>query len=526
MPIRWDELPEIENSSQYHIWNAAEKVKVDGDAWQEIHHYARPLHTKENSAEPVEGNLSASSESNHHKTGEQLQEYQNKRNLDESPEPEVAKIDTPGNRFVVHRHHATRLHYDLRLERDGVLKSWAVPKGLPPRPGIKRLAVETEDHPLEYLTFEGKIPEEEYGGGQVWIYASGAYEIIKEKEGSLHFEFHSRALSGKYHIYHTNEEKWLLEREDKPSTDWLRERMKPMHGKRVNKLPKGDYSYEVKWDGIRAIITLEEDQIQIHTRNKNEVTDQFPELQVPDDLRASCGLLDGEIVYLDETGRPNFQKIINRLKGSSSQTVKKSNAVCCYLFDCLYLDGRSLIDEPLARRHEWLQDVIKKDSSYRLSEFVEDGEGLMEAVKKQEMEGIMAKKKDSKYRVGRRSDLWLKVKTESTVDCLVIGYTQGSGDRSQYFGALHLAERRDDGSLQYRGKTGTGFNEAALKEIHGLLEKLDKIDKPIDHPVQAEKDTTWVEPKIVVEVHYADLTDDKLFRSAVYERLRLDLFAV
>jgi DNA ligase D-like protein (predicted polymerase)/DNA ligase D-like protein (predicted ligase)/DNA ligase D-like protein (predicted 3'-phosphoesterase) len=522
MPLHWDELSAVENAGQYHIKNAAEKVKDDGDAWKDIDHYARPLHTKTDPEESVENDLP---ESNHHKTSGQLKEYQKKRSFDETPEPEVAEIETPGNRFVIQRHHATRLHYDLRLERDGVLKSWAVPKGLPPRPGIKRLAVETEDHPLEYLTFEGEIPEDEYGGGQVWVYASGTYDTKKEKEGSLHFRLDSRAVSGEYHLYRTDEEKWLLEREDEPPTDWLQKRVQPMQGKRTDGLPKGNYSYEVKWDGIRAVITLEEEQIQIHSRNKNEVTGQFPELQMPDDLRASCGLFDGEIVYLDETGKPNFQKIINRLKKSSSQTIKKSDSVCCYLFDCLYLDGRTLVAEPLLRRHEWLEDVIKKDTSYRLSEFVEDGEGLMKAVKKQEMEGIMAKKKDSKYCVGKRSDLWLKVKTETTADCFIIGYTQGSGDRSQYFGALHLAERRDDGSLQYRGKTGTGFNETALKEIDGLLEKTGKIDKPIDRPVRTEKDTTWVEPRIVVEVHYAELTEDKLFRSAVYERLRRDLFA-
>jgi DNA ligase D-like protein (predicted polymerase)/DNA ligase D-like protein (predicted ligase)/DNA ligase D-like protein (predicted 3'-phosphoesterase) len=522
MPLCWNELAVLESSAQYHLKNAVDKVEADGDAWQDIEAHARPLHTKGNISEPVKKEFSASG---HHKLPGQLREYQEKRNFKQTREPEVAGVEGTGNRFVVQRHHATRLHYDLRLERDGVLKSWAVPKGLPPRPGIKRLAVEMEDHPLEYLIFEGKIPEEEYGGGQVWAFASGKYEMTKQKEGSLHFRFESRALNGSYHLYRTDEEKWLLEREDEPQTDWLNERVEPMNAKRTSKVPKGNFNYEVKWDGVRALVVLDDDQIQIYTRNKNEVTKQFPELQAPDDLRASCGLFDGEIVFLDENGKPNFQKIINRLKNSSPETIKKSNAVKCYLFDCLYLDGRPLIDEPLSRRVEWLQDTIKKGTSYRLSEFVEDGEGLMEAIKKRDMEGIMAKKRDSKYRIGQRSDLWMKVKTETTADCLVIGYTKGTGERSQYYGALHLAEKKESGTLQYRGKAGTGYDQSSLKEINKLLKELDEIDKPIDHPVQAEKDTIWVEPKIVVEVHYSGLTEDNLFRQAVFERLRPDLFA-
>jgi DNA ligase D-like protein (predicted polymerase)/DNA ligase D-like protein (predicted ligase)/DNA ligase D-like protein (predicted 3'-phosphoesterase) len=521
MPLRWDELPDIESAKQYHLKNAVPKVEADGDAWQDIDEYARPLHTEEDPSDPVEEELP---KSDHHKSAERLEQYQQKRNFSETQEPEAVEAKGTGRRFVIQRHYASSLHYDLRLEREGVLQSWAVPKGLPPRPDIKRLAVETEDHPLEYLTFEGTIPEEEYGGGQVWVFAAGNYELTKEKEGSLHFHLNSTALSGSYHLYRTDEQKWLIEREDEPQTDWLHERIEPMHGKRTSELPKGDYTYEVKWDGVRALITLQDDEIHIHTRNKNEVTKQFPELQAQADLRASCGLFDGEMVYLQENGKPSFQKIINRLKNTAPEMSGKSNAVYCYLFDCLYLDGRPLIDEPLSRRMEWLQDVVKKDTPYRLSEAVEDGERLMKAVKEQEMEGIMAKKKDSTYHVGQRSNVWLKVKTEATADCLVIGYTKGTGERSPYFGALHLAEKKEDGSLQYRGKAGTGYNQSSLKEIDERLQQLEETGKPIGHSIQAEKDTTWVEPKLVVEVHYSELTEDNLFRSAVFERLRPDLF--
>jgi DNA ligase D-like protein (predicted ligase) len=398
-----------------------------------------------------------------------------------------------------------------------------VPKGLPPRPGIKRLAVETEDHPLDYLTFEGEIPEGEYGGGQMWIFSSGKYEMVKQKEGSLHFNLQGGALSGEYHLYHTDENQWLLEKEDEVQTDWLSEPVEPMLGKRTDHLPHGNYCYEVKWDGIRALVALDENKIKIHTRNKNEVTKQFPELSNPDDLRSSSGLFDGEIVYLNEEGKPDFQKIIKRLKYSSERRQKPSDSIVCYLFDCLYLDGRPLIDEPLEKRQEWLSDVIKKGRPYRFSELLEDGEKLLSAIEEQNMEGVMAKKKGSKYQAGKRSDAWLKVKSEQTIDCFIIGYTQGEGGRSSYFGALHLAEKDESGELQYRGKVGTGFNQTSLKVIHKLIKELDETDKPVNHSIQNEKETTWVEPKIVVEVHYAELTDEKLLRQAVYKRLRPDL---
>jgi DNA ligase D-like protein (predicted ligase)/DNA ligase D-like protein (predicted polymerase)/DNA ligase D-like protein (predicted 3'-phosphoesterase) len=519
MPLRWEELSDIEGSGQFNLKNAIDKIKDDGDAWQDINDHASPLHIQKSSARRAKKDSPKSG----HKSPDQLNEYQRKRDFDKTGEPEAADIEESGNRFVIQRHHASRLHYDLRLEREGALQSWAVPKGLPPRPGIKRLAVETEDHPLNYLTFEGNIPEDEYGGGQVWIFSSGKYEMVKQKKGSLHFNLQGEALSGEYHLYRTNGDQWLLEKKNKVQSDWLKEPVEPMLGKRTDHLPDGNYCYEVKWDGIRALVALDEDQIKIHTRNNNEVTKQFPELLNSNDLRSSSGLFDGEIVYLNAEGKPDFQKIIKRLKYSSERSQKPSDSIVCYLFDCLYLDGRPLVDEPLEKRQEWLSDVIKKGRPYRFSEPLEDGEKLLSAIEEQNMEGVMAKKKGSKYRAGKRSDAWVKVKSEQTIDCFIIGYTQGEGGRSSYFGALHLAEKDDDGSLNYRGKVGTGFNQTSLKEIHKLIKELDEIDKPINHPVQNEKETTWVEPKIVIEVHYAELTDDKLLRQAVFKRFRPDL---
>lgn len=521
MPLRWEELSEIKSSDHYHLKNAVEKVKSDGDAWEGIGKYATTLHThRSESSRGVD-----LPESDHHKSPEQLEEYRNKRDFGKTTEPDFDIAEGPGNRFVIQRHHATRLHYDLRLEQEGVLRSWAVPKGLPQRPGIKRLSVETEDHPLEYLTFEGKIPKGEYGGGQMWVYALGRYDITKQKENSIYFRLESDALSGEYRIYRTEGKNWLLEKLDEPQVDWLNDRIDPMHAHRVTDPPKGDYVYEVKWDGIRALMALEDNQIRIRTRNQNNVTDKFPELQSPGDLRATCALFDAEIVSLDSDGKPDFHKVINRLKTSSSQVIErlsKSEPVYAYVFDCLYLDGRALVNEPLYRRYEWLQDSIKKGGRYRISEAVEDGEGLFKAAQEHGLEGIMAKKKDSIYKPGKRTDLWLKVKIQTTTDCLVIGYTKGQGDRSKYFGALHLAESQE-GELVYRGKVGTGFDESSLKEVYDLLMDLEEIRKPIEESVSGEKDTVWVEPKLAVEVDYASLTKDGVFREAVYKGLRPDL---
>ncbi|MEX0648514.1 MAG: non-homologous end-joining DNA ligase [Balneolaceae bacterium] len=528
MPVSWEELPEIDHSSQYHLRNAWEKIEIEGDAWEGIGGYAVHLHTIR--AKEDEKPLP---DSPYRKTPAQLAEYEKKRDFSKTREPGNETGAGEGNRFVVHRHHATRLHYDLRLEEDGVLKSWAVPKGMPHRPGVKRLAVQTEDHPLKYLTFEGSIPKNEYGGGEMWIYATGKYTITKKKKDGLYFRLESTGFTGEYRMHRTRDREWLLEKVDPPKKNWLNDPVEPMQGESVIVPPKGDYLYEVKWDGIRALITLEEGNIRLHSRNQNDITDKFPELQeIPDAFRAANGLFDGEIVSLDESGKPSFEGVINRLKSSGETTIQKlskSRPVYCYVFDCLYLDGRSLVNEPFYRRYEWLADSIKKGSRYRLSEVMEDGEALYKAAQQHHLEGIMAKKRDSKYFTGRRSSLWQKVKIRHTVDCLIIGYTKGKGGRSGQFGALHLAEIPDQtggghgGELIYRGKMGTGFNEQSMKKIYNELQELETTKKPSLKNIPDDKNTTWVEPELHVEVSYGRLSANGLFKEAVFVRLRPDL---
>src|ERR1051326_3663378 len=242
------------------------------------------------------------------------------------------------------------------------------------------------------------------------------------------------------------------------------------------KPPKSeDYLYEVKWDGICALVFLDEGQIRIHGRKGLDVTKKFPELCLPEEaFRATSAVFDGEIVCLDSAGKPDFANMIHRMQQTADGAIERAKVNCpavCYLFDCLYLDGRPVMSEPLSRRREWLQDSIRKGTSYRLSEMVDDGPAFFGAVKQLGLEGMMAKQRNSPYLPGKRSESWLKIKVQQTVECVIIGYTRGTGDREATFGALHLAQI-NGGELKYIGKVGTGFDERVLKLLDGQIKKL------------------------------------------------------
>ena len=525
MPITWEELRDIKSPLEFNITNAVEKVIRDGDAWEGFDAYAVPLHTQR-SKNPAKPKVLPANPK--HKSPEQLEAYAKKRDFEKTPEPAGKLPEVSGNNFVVHRHHASRLHYDLRLEKDGVLKSWAVPKGLPPHPGVKRLAVQTEDHPMEYLTFDGKIPKGQYGAGEMWVYATGKYQRLKEKKDGFYFRLNSKEITGEYRIHNTKEKEWLLERVDVPQVNYLEDIVEPMLSGSADKPMKDDkYIYELKWDGIRALIALEDGKVRIRTRNHNDVTKQFPELLDGEkSFRATNALFDAEIVCLDKDGKPVFKNVINRLMSTGETNIaklSKSNCVHCYIFDCLYLDGRVLIHEPLMKRKEWLADVIRDETPYRLSESIEDGEALFEAAREHHLEGIIAKQRGSKYFPGKRSDCWLKIKVRQSREVFVIGYTKGKGDRGNTFGALQIAER--EGSiLHYRGKVGTGFDDHTIREILKVMKgvKPGKNTFPKGKVVD-ENVTTFLEPKVVAEVSFSRLTPDQIFREPVFIRLRPDM---
>jgi bifunctional non-homologous end joining protein LigD len=528
MPLTWDELGRVSKPVEFNIHTAIDKVLQDGDAWEGMGAYAVELHTHRKTQVSKSKKLPPSKK---HKTPEQLETYKEKRDFEKTPEPAGVILPGGNNNFVVHRHHASHLHYDLRLEQEGVLKSWAVPKGLPPRPGVKRLAVQTEDHPMEYLKFDGKIPKGQYGAGEMWIYALGKYQITKEKKDGFYFRLNSKEMTGEYRMHKTKQREYLLERVDEPQLDYMHQFIEPMLSENKDKPPKDDdYIFEIKWDGIRALISYEDGKVKIRTRNQHDVTTKFPELMEGEKaFRATNAVFDAEIVFLDGTGKPVFKKVINRLMSSGEaniQKLSKTTPCYCYIFDCLYLDGRPLVNEHLTKRKIWLKDAVRPDTPYRVSEFVEDGESLFEAAREHNLEGIMAKKRDSKYTPGKRSDCWYKIKIRKTSEVFIIGYTKGKGDRGITFGALHIAEMVDE-DLHYRGKVGTGFDDATIKDIVTAIKKVETIKKPVvTGNVFDPKISVWLAPKLVAEVAYSKLTPDKMFREPVFTKLRLDMSEV
>jgi DNA ligase D-like protein (predicted ligase) len=390
-----------------------------------------------------------------------------------------------------------------------------------------RLAVSTEDHPLEYINFEGTIPKGQYGGGKIWIYARGKYEITQEKKGGFHFRLESRELSAEYSMHRSREKEWLLGRVDTPQVDWMRDPIEPMLAQSTDNPPESkDYLYEVKWDGIRALVALDEGEVRILSRNQIDITAKFPELLLPDEaFRATSALFDTEIVCLDNEGKPVFKNVIHRLQRTGKSAIERARArypAVCYVFDCLYLDGRPIVNEPLVRRRAWMEDVIRRDTTYRVSEAVSEGHGLFKAAVKMGLEGIMAKGVNSLYRPGTRSAEWLKIKKRQTMECMIIGYTKGKGDPETMFGALQLA-LREGNALRYVGKVGTGFDVKSMKETFAYLKNIRHVKRPIKERPPDDAQTVWLEPSAVCEVQFASLTNKGMLREPVFLRLRPDL---
>jgi len=540
MPLTWERLEGVTDPREFTLISGPGILNAEGDPWEAIGAYAGKLHTareREAAGNAVSGegdSQPAGDGSNQTEPvtpgpaspPESLADYSRKRSFDKTPEPGPSPVVSRGHEFVVHRHHATRLHYDLRLEQNGTLRSWAVPKGLPPRPGIKRLAVAVEDHPMSYISFEAEIPKGQYGGGMMWIYARGKWDLTKQKKDGFYFRLNSREVNAEFRLINTRDKDWLLERVDPPQVDWLRGGIQPMLGEiRDQPFDSEDFIYEVKWDGIRALISLDEEELTIRSRNGRVITKQFPELNIPAEaFRASSALLDGEIACLDDKGKPIFQNVIKRLQQSTdsgiSRLLERFPAVC-YLFDVLYLDGRPVVAEPLERRRDWLQDLIRENPVYRLSEAFPEGNSLYQAASQMGLEGIVAKAKGSLYTPGKRNPAWLKIKTHRSQDCVIVGYTRGRGDREAAFGALQLACYKR-GDLAYVGKVGTGFDSRRLAETMETLKELRTGERPVATRPLDDAQTVWIEPSLVCEVRYSSITQDEQLREPVFLRMRPD----
>ena len=443
---------------------------------------------------------------------------------------EVAPLE-PGRRFTIQQHHARRLHHDVRFERDGVLVSFAVPKRLPEEPGLRHLAVNTEDHPLDYLTFSGAIPAGEYGGGEVRLFDLGTYEPLEVADGKLTVRLHgSRYRGAEYHLFRTRGRDWLvilggkvsLPQPAPPPT------YEPMMAVLTSEpFDDDEWLFEVKWDGHRCLANLGQ-ATRLTSRTKRDMTAQFPELiDLHRQLAARNAVVDGEIVALDRDGRPSFERMQDRFHRAPEELARNQGRVPVQFlaFDLLWLDGQSLLDLPLAQRRARLVEVLVETKDVRLSQVVEGaGVDFFAQAKRLGLEGIVAKRAASPYRPGSRSPDWRKIKALCLQDCVIVGWTPGKGGRAATLGSLLLAVY-DGERLRYAGNVGTGFTNAFLADLLARLADLE-VDRPLFEGPPRLRGARFVRPELVCEVEYLRWTEDGKLRAASFKGLRPDKLAL
>ncbi len=498
-----------------------------------------------------------------------LTAYKKKRNFKQTAEPVGKKEKETKFRFVVQRHQASHLHYDFRLELGGVLKSWAVPKGPSLNPSQKRLAVMVEDHPVDYITFKGTIPEGNYGAGKVEIWDNGTFipvdkkkEKISERQalqamqkGELKFELKGKKLKGEFvlvrlHNDEKSEKNWLLiKHKDEyavnkiydaeenlsvikttasvPSIRYGKAKkitnpVKPMLAS-VSKVPfdDADWIYEIKWDGYRAVATLKKDELELYSRNGIDFRQRFPSLAKELAKLKHDVTMDGEIVLLNEKGVPDFQKLQDYENNLSLPLIY-------YVFDILMLDGKDTTQLPLIDRKKLVKKLLGKNKIIHYCDHIEkDGITFLEKAKEKGLEGIIAKQKDSLYSKGIRSKEWLKLKNIQSTEVVIAGYTAPQGGRS-HFGSLILASKkaRPNGSSgrgkqwQYRGHVGTGFSNEKLGQLKKMMKPLETTSSPFKEEVPVNETPTWLTPKLVADIAYTEVTRDGIFRHPSFIRLR------
>ncbi len=514
-----------------------------------------------------------------------LAEYHRKRKFDETPEPAGSERTRPSARprFVIQMHRATRLHYDFRLEAEGVLKSWAVPKGPSLDTHEKRLAMAVEDHPLDYREFEGTIPKGNYGAGAVIVWDRGWYKLLEGTsvseqiaKGSLKFELHGKKLQGTFALVHIKgrggeENAWLLikERDDHVDPAWkieehpesvktgktlddiaadphskqwtsskpathaavkaprvaaarLPAHVEPMLATSVDKpFDDAKWLYELKWDGYRAIATIERDGgVKLASRNGNDFLAKLPEFEaLPDAFRERPLILDGEICVIDKQGRPSFGALQERLD-RFGRAGKRETAATFVVFDVLYGGGRDQRGEPLERRKALLESLLTGEGPVLYSKHViGKGSELFAFAKEHAIEGIMAKRRDSKY-VGRRTRDWLKIKTRMRQECVIGGWTEPRGSRS-HFGALLLG-LYDGDDFVYVGSVGTGFDARKLASIAAKMAPLERKRSPFTVTPKTDTPAHFTSPELVAEIEFSEWTRDGLARQAAFIGLRED----
>jgi bifunctional non-homologous end joining protein LigD len=457
-----------------------------------------------------------------------LREYERKRDRKKTPEPFSGKRKGKEPIFVVQRHAARSLHYDFRLERDGALASWAVPKGVPLEPGQQHLAVHVEDHPLDYASFEGEIPKGEYGAGSVEIWDNGTYELLEEKRnGGLTVRLHGKKLDGVWALVPAHlsgdPKNWLILRKREEGADAAARRdYAPMLAtlEDPKNIPRQGYEFEIKWDGFRIVSRVAGGEARLHTRKDQDYTERFANVakELAKALKTPDAVLDGEVVALDEEGRPSF---------SAMQQGKPGTPILYYVFDLLEVEGEPVIDLPLSERRKRLSKLLdKRNRTVKFSEPFDDGQALYEAAQERRLEGIMAKKVDSRYLPGKRTRDWLKFKTHGEQELVIAGYTKGKGRREWSFGSLVMGAYEGDGTLRWAGNVGTGFDDDEIERLLKKLRPLERKDSPFQPlpkmPRIRKGDVVWVDPRLVAEISFAEWTHDGRLRAPVYQGLRTD----
>lgn len=482
-------------------------------------------------------------------TGEdRLSTYRSMRDARRTPEPVPDRLapGSAGNRFVIQEHHARRLHYDFRLEHDGVLVSWALPKGPPTDPGKNHLAVQTEDHPLEYASFEGDIPKGEYGGGHVDIWDTGTFELHKWRDGkeviaTLHGQ-PDGGLGGqprKFALIHTaldgEKKNWLIHlMESAPAAPLepgmgsdaaevaARQRaiapaLAPMMATAgaPEDVAQGEWHFEIKWDGYRAIATVEDSELRLTSRNGLDLSGNYPELQeLVDVVGGHSVVLDGEVVVLDERGNSSFELLQGHGGGGAAHYMA---------FDLLWADGQSFLHEPWTRRRARLEEFVTPGVHIHVPPTLgTDGDEAIQLSRDLGLEGVVAKAATSPYDPGTRTRSWVKVKNVRTQDVVVIGWSPGNSARSGTLGSLLLAVH--EGSvLRYAGKVGSGFSDDALQQAREVLGGIETDTAPVDDvPPRDTQGVRWVEPLLVAEVSFGEWTSAGRLRHPVWRGWRPD----
>jgi bifunctional non-homologous end joining protein LigD len=465
-----------------------------------------------------------------------LEQYRKKRDFERTPEPAGGAEAKPARkrklpRFVVQEHHATSLHWDFRLERDGVLVSWAVPKGIPPDPKRNHLAVHVEDHPLSYIDFAGEIPEGNYGAGSVGLWDQGTYEELKWSEREVMVVLHGKRVEGRYVLFQTQGKNWMIHRMDPPQDagrEPMPDRIDPMKAKLATDIPRdaASYGFEFKWDGIRAVAFSSGGRLRLQSRSFEDVTARYPELR---EMGAAIGsrevVLDGEVIAVDKNGRPSFELLQGRMGLSSETDIRhkmREVPVGYVIFDLLYLDGHSTMQLPYGERRRLLEALKLKGRFWQTPPATAgDGETTLAASRELGLEGVMAKRLESSYQPGKRSDAWLKIKNHQGQELVIAGWLPGAGSREGRIGAL-LVGFYDGPKLVYAGKVGTGFTEKMLARLQSLLEPLRRPTSPFDEGAKPPKGAIFTEPRLVGEFEFSEWTRSGQLRQPSFKGLRED----